>query len=148
MVQIWDWATGALDSGPSAAENSISDFGNVIFPPWTSISFEKWWVWIWGCSSQQWYFITNESSLLLNPISIALKAHFFPFSPWKWLIAFPLAISLCIFTYLLVIMFSFHHLSTWMNDISYHYLQKFYLHLSLFSFMSTFWIQFPETCAG
>lgn len=53
VVQIWDGALGELDLGPRIAVNCIGDFENVIFLLWTSIApFEKWWVWIWGCSFQ------------------------------------------------------------------------------------------------
>lgn len=92
VVQIWNWVLGELDSGPTIALNSISDFENVTFPLWTSISpFEKWWVWFWGCSFQLWSFITYESCLLLYPISIELKAHFFSFSPLRMIDSFILS---------------------------------------------------------
>lgn len=89
MVHIWDLAPEELHSGPSV---TISDFGNVTFSLWVSISpFEKWWVWIWGCSFQLCYFIIYESCLLLHPISLVLKAHFFSFSPVRMIDNFPLS---------------------------------------------------------
>lgn len=99
-------------------------------------------------SFQRWVcFIIYESCLLLHPISIVLKAHFSSFSPVRMIASFPFS-NLITYFYIFVIMVSFHHFSTWMNSIRYLWLQKLQLHFSLFSFMATFWILFPNIHVG
>lgn len=83
------WRTGFRSQ---QATNSIGNFGNVTFPLWASISpFKKWWVGIRGCSFQLWHFIIYESCLLLHPISVVLKAHFFSFSAVRMIDSFTLS---------------------------------------------------------
>lgn len=66
----------------------------------------------------------------------AKSSFLFILPPWAWLIASPSAISLHIFTYLLVVTFLFRNFSTWINVVLYLHLQRLYpcFHQSLYGY--------------